>query len=188
MTELDRYLSQVSRHLAGMSAKVRRDVLQELRSNIEAQAMEEGGNIDSIIQRMGSPREAAYSYKQLYGYGLGVKVLSMIGAAVLAFLSLPFTLIAAPALGTVWLSNAALVILILLLVGVGVRIGRKTSLTAGIGAAAVRFVGLGAGYALMATGLSYDPVASVAFAVTTVAIAIVGYVVSPRGRTQEASP
>ncbi len=187
MTQLDRYLSEVARHLAGMSAKVRRDVLQELRSNIEAQATE-GEDIDSIIERMGSPREAAYSYKQLYGYGLGVKVLSVIGAAVLAFLSLPFTLDAAPALGTVWLSNAALVILILLLVGVGVRIGRKTSLTAGIGAAAVRFVGLGAGYALMASGLSYDPVASVAFVLTTVAIAIVGYVASPRSRAQEASP
>lgn len=186
MSPLDRYLNQVARHLAGMSAKVRRDVLQELRSNIEAQSMEEGGDLDAIIERMGSPREAAYSYKQLYGYGLGVKVLSVIGAAALAFLSLPFTFDTAPALGTVWLSNAALVILILLLVGVGVRIGKRTSITAGIGAAAVRFAALAVGFAFMASGLSYDPIASVAFILTTAAIAVVGYVASPRDRTHDA--
>lgn len=186
MSALDRYLSQVSRHLVGMSAKVRRDVLQELRSNIEAQALEEAEEVGTIIERMGPPKETAQSFRQLYGYGPGVKLLFVIAAAVLAFLSLPFSLDTLPPLGTEWLANAALVILILLLAGVGVRIGQRTAMVAGLGAAAVRFVSLGAGFATMAQGLSYDPIASVAFVLTTIAIVAVGYIAAPRRQTPEA--
>ncbi len=184
MNPLDSYLNRVARHLVGVSAEVRRDVLRELRSNIEAQALEEGEDVAAIIERMGAPREAALSYKQLYGYSPGVKLLALVGSALLAFLSLPFSLGISDPLGTVWLSNAALVVLIILLVGVALRIGRRTAVVSGIAAAVVRLVGLGAGYVIMAPGLSTDPVASLAFILTTLAIAIVGLVApspSPTG-------
>ncbi|MEE9237713.1 MAG: hypothetical protein V3U52_08000, partial [Thermoplasmata archaeon] len=76
MNSLDRYLGQVSRHLMGLSKKLRQDVLMELRSHIVSRTEVEGGDIDAVIEKMVNPRETARSYVQLYGYGLGIKVLA----------------------------------------------------------------------------------------------------------------
>ncbi|MDX1534713.1 MAG: hypothetical protein R3291_03740, partial [Thermoplasmata archaeon] len=138
---MDRYIGQVARHLAGISGKHRQDVLLELRSNIMAQAEAEGGDVASVVARLAPARETAQSYIDLYGYGFLPKLLAFLVAAGLAFLTLPFALVPSDVLGTAWLSNLALVVLLLFLIGVGLRLGRSVALTAGLGVAAVRFGG-----------------------------------------------
>ncbi len=180
MNSLDRYLGQVSRHLMGLSKKLRQDVLMELRSHIVSRTEVEGGDIDAVIEKMVNPRETARSYVQLYGYGLGIKVLASVVAAVMAFLTLPFSLGSPAMLGTVWMSNASLILLILFLIGVGVKLGPRAAIAVGATASAARFLALGVAFALSLPGLVTEPVAILAFALTTVAVALVGYLAAPR--------
>lgn len=182
MKELDRYLGQVSRHLVGLPSRVRRDVIQELRSHIQAQADAEGGDLGAVVERLGPPRETAQSYVQLYGYGVLPKVLALVLALLLSVLTLPFHLGLAAVLGSVPLANAALVALILLLVVVGLKLGSRVALVAGGGAAAVRLGGLGYGLASGASEVSNDPIALAAFVLTTALVAIAGWIVAPRGQ------
>lgn len=183
--EVDRYIGQVARHLVGLSGKTRQDVLLELRSNIVAQAEAEGNGVQVVVDRMGDARQTAQSYIDLYGYGLGPKILALLIAAGLAFLTLPFALAASNVLGTAWLSNLGLVLLLLVLIGVGLKLGRDAALMAGIGAAAVRFGGLGAGLATSAPGLVVQPIALLAFVLTTLALAFAGYLAAPRKQSAE---
>ncbi|MEE9236893.1 MAG: hypothetical protein V3U52_03815, partial [Thermoplasmata archaeon] len=140
----------------------------------------EGGDIDAVIEKMVNPRETARSYVQLYGYGLGIKVLASVVAAVMAFLTLPFSLGSPAMLGTVWMSNASLILLILFLIGVGVKLGPRAAIAVGATASAARFLALGVAFALSLPGLVTEPVAILAFALTTVAVALVGYLAAPR--------
>lgn len=184
---VDRYISQVARHLVGLSGRHRQDVLLELRSNIVAQVEAEGGGVQSVVERMGPARQTARSYIDLYGYGVAPKVLALLVATGLGFLTLPFALTASNLLGTAWLSSLSLVVLLLFLIGVGTKLGRDVALTAWVGVAAVRFGGLGAGLANAAPGLVTEPVAILAFALTTLALAFAGYLAAPRKGSPEAS-
>ncbi|MFQ5552143.1 MAG: hypothetical protein ACE5EW_00215 [Thermoplasmata archaeon] len=183
---VDRYIGQVARHLAGISGRHRQDVLLELRSNIMAQAEVEGEGVQGVVERMGPPRATAQSYIDLYGYSLVPKVLAVVVAAGLAFLTLPFAVLPSEVLGTAWLSNLTLVLLLLILIGVGLKLGREVALMAGLGVAIVRFGGLGAGLAASVPGVA-QPVAFLAFVLTTLAIAFAGFLAAPRKRSLEAS-
>lgn len=185
MSSLDRYIAQVSRHLVGLSTSVREDVLMELRSHILAQAETEGTGVDATISKMGSPRETARSYVSLYGYGLGARIVAIAAAAFVAFLTLPFTFGTSAFLGTDFLASASLILLILLLVIVGVKVGGKTALMAGSGAAIVRFGALGFAYASATSSLLREPLAILTFALTTVVLVFVGYLAAPK---EKASP
>ncbi len=176
---VDRYIGQVARHLAGISGKHRQDVLLELRSNIMAQAEADGDGFQVVVERMGPARATARSYIDLYGYGLVPKVLAVVIATALAFLTLPFALIPSDVLGAAWLANLALVVLLLFLIGVGMKLGREVALMAGLGVALVRFGGLGAGLAAAVPGVA-DPIALLAFVLTTLAIAFAGFLAAPR--------
>lgn len=176
---LDRYLSQVSRHLLGLSPKLREDVILELRSHILSQSEAEGAGVESIIERMGSPKETARSYIQLYGYGAGMKVLAALGAAALAFLTLPFALASPSFLGTAAVSSTALVLLIVFLIVVGARLSGGAALAAGATASAVRFLALGLGF-LQAIPSLTEGAAILAYVVTSVVLIFVGYLAAPR--------
>ncbi len=176
---LDRYLSQVSRRLMGLSPKLREDVILELRSHILSQAEGEGTDVEAVIDKMGSPKETARSYVQLYGYGTGMKVLVALAAAVLAFLTLPFALASPAFLGTAALSSTTLILLIVFLIVVGARIGAGSALVAGAAASAVRFLALGIGF-LQAVPTLTEGAAILAYAVTSVVLIFVGYLAAPR--------
>ncbi|MFQ5908291.1 MAG: hypothetical protein ACE5JE_05640 [Thermoplasmata archaeon] len=181
---VDRYIGQVARHLVGISSKHRQDVLLELRSNIMAQAEADGDGFHVVVEGMGPARVTAQSYIDLYGYGLLPKVLASVIAAGLAFLTLPFSLTPSDVLGAAWLSNLILVLLLLFLIGVGMRLGREAALMAGLGVALVRFGGLGAGLAAAVPGVA-NPVALLAFVLTTFAIAFAGLIAAPRRERRE---
>ncbi|MFQ5919806.1 MAG: hypothetical protein ACE5I4_07165 [Thermoplasmata archaeon] len=179
---VDRYIGQVARHLAGISGKHRQDVLLELRSNIMAQAEAEGGDVTMVVERLAPARETAQSYIDLYGYGLLPKLLAFLLAAGLAFLTLPFALLPSSILGTAWLSNLALVILLLFLIVVGLKLGRPVALAAGVGVAAVRFGGLTVALVGSVPDVA-QPAALLAFVLTTVALAFAGFIAAPRRPT-----
>ncbi len=128
---------------------------------------------------MGSPKETARSYVQLYGYGTGMKVLVALAAAVLAFLTLPFALASPAFLGTAALSSTTLILLIVFLIVVGARIGAGSALVAGAAASAVRFLALGIGF-LQAVPTLTEGAAILAYAVTSVVLIFVGYLAAPR--------
>lgn len=179
LASLDRYLSRVGRHLMGLSADRRQDVLLELRSNILAQAEAEGTPVDELVAQMGSPKATARSFVRLYGYGTGAKALMALGAAALAFLTVPFAPVESSVLGTVWLANASLLGVILLLVLAGVRMGQEVALTTGIVAAGARFAALGMGLRSGAQELATEPVALLVFVATTVVLAFAGVLAAP---------
>ena len=181
---VDRYIGQVARHLAGISSKHRQDVLLELRSNIMAQAEAEGGDFASVVGGLAPARETAQSYIDLYGYGLLPKLLAVLVAAGLAFLTLPFALVPSSVLGTAGLSNLALVLLLLLLIVVGLKLGRPVALAAGLGVAAVRFGGLGAALAGSVPDVAQPP-ALLLFVLTTIALAFAGFIAAPRRPTPQ---
>ncbi len=180
VTSLDRYLGQVSRHLMGLSPKLRGDVLMELRSHILSQSEAEGAGVDAVIDKMGSPKDTARSYVQLYGYGIGMTTLVAVVSAVVAFLSLPFSLGPSTILGRPEVANTTLILLILFLIIVGAKMGGRTGLVAGGLASVVRFGALGIAYVQEVPSLVTEPVAILAFGVTTVALAFVGYLAAPR--------
>lgn len=180
---VDRYIGRVARHLVGLSGKHRQDLLLELRSNIMAEA--EGGDVSGVVERLAPARETAQSYIDLYGYGLLPKALAFLVAAGLAFLTLPFALVPSSILGTTWLSNLALVLLLMFLIGVGLKLGRPVALAAGLGVAAVRFGGLGAGLAASVPDVA-QPAALLAFVLTTLALAFAGFLAAPRRPGPEA--
>ncbi len=186
MNSLDRYLGQVSRHLMGLSKKLRQDVLMELRSHIVSRTEAEDGDVDAVIEKMVAPRETARSYVQLYGYGLGIRVLTASISAVIAFLTLPFSLGSPDVLGTVWMSNSSLILLILFLIGVGIKVGPRAALAAGATASAARFLALGIAFALSLPGLLTEPAAILAFTLTTVAVGFIGYLAAPRQKASAA--
>lgn len=181
---VDRYIGRVARHLVGLSGRHRQDVLLELRSNILAQAEAEGGGVSSVVERLAPARETAQSYIDLYGYGLMPKILAFVVAAGLAFLTLPFALVPSNVLGTAWLSNLALVLLLLFLIGVGLKLGRGVALAAGVGVALVRLGGLGAGLVGSVPGVA-QPIALLAFLLTTLALTFAGFLAAPRKRSSE---
>lgn len=180
MNSVDRYISQVSRHLMGLSANVRQDVLMELRSHILAQSETEAGDVDAIIQKMGPPKETARSYIQLYGYGAGIKVLVVAVSAFLASLTLPFSLGSSGVLGASGVSSATLVLLMVFLIFIGMKVGSGPALAAGVAASVTRFFLWGAAFAASSPALATEPVAILPFVLTTVAIAFVGYLAAPK--------
>lgn len=180
---MDRYIGRVARHLVGLSGKHRQDVLLELRSNIMAEA--EGGDVSGVVERLAPARETAQSYIDLYGYGLLPKALAFLVAAGLAFLTLPFALVPSSILGTTWLSNLALVLLLMVLIGVGLKLGRPVALAAGLGVAAVRLGGLGPALAASVPDVA-QPAALLAFVLTTLALAFAGFLAAPRRPRPEA--
>ena len=176
---LDRYLSRVGRHLMGLSTERRQDVLMELRSNLLARAEAEGTSVSALVGKMESPKATARSFVRLYGYGTGSKALTALGAAALAFLTAPFAPVESAVLGAAWLANASLVGLILLLVLVGVRMGRGVALAAGVAAAGSRFAALGIGLRVGTPELATEPVALLTFVATTVVLAFAGVLAAP---------
>ena len=75
--EMERYLSRVRLWMFGMPRKAKKGIIDELRTHIIDSSNAQGGPamIEPIVAQMDSTRRTARMYKQIYGYGLPLKIL-----------------------------------------------------------------------------------------------------------------
>ncbi len=89
MSAGDEYLAQVGAAMTGMDPRVRKDILDELRSHLADSAAANGGDVGRAIQAMGPAVRVGREYRALYGYSTGFKAVFALVAAGLAALTLP---------------------------------------------------------------------------------------------------
>ncbi len=178
MISVDEYLADVRRSMTGMDARVRDDILKELRSHVAEAAASNGGNVDAAIAQLGSAAQVGRGYRDVYGYAMSVQSLFAAVAALLAILTAPVLQGAQePGTGIAYfipnlLALPALVVLAGWLLWVSVRAGSRAGLLAGILAGAARILVV---VALLAAGamLTLDGLA--ALAVSSALLVLVGW-------------
>jgi hypothetical protein len=138
---MERYLSGVKLWMFGMPRKAKKGIVSELRAHIMDSAYAQGGPamIEPIVAQMESPRKTAKMYKQIYGYGLPLKILFVLITIFLSIWTLPVWEIVNPNFST----TLVFLILILFLFFVGSRAGKRMALTVGISSLLTRFILLG---------------------------------------------
>jgi hypothetical protein len=92
-----------------------------------------------VIAEMDSPRRAAKTYKQIYGYGLPFRILFIFIVIFLSILTVPVWEVANPNFSTGFM----FILLILVLFYVGSKAGKRMALGAGVSAMLTRFIVLG---------------------------------------------
>ena len=136
------FLAAVERKLVGMDAVVRRDIITELRTHMQ-ESVDSGGDIESVIEAMGSSSELARKYKEVYGYGLAFKLLLTILASFLALFTLPILpFIGGELILPLWGSVGFLIALVLYLIWVSITAGRTVGAAIGLVTCVTRLVGL----------------------------------------------
>jgi hypothetical protein len=138
---MERYLSGVKLWMFGMPRKAKKGVVGELRAHIIDSANAQGGPaaIGYVVSQMESPRKTAKRYKQIYGYGLPLKILFVVITIFLSIWTVPVWEIVNPAFST----TLVFLLLIIFLFFVGSRAGKRMALTVGISALLTRFIILG---------------------------------------------
>ncbi|UCF08756.1 MAG: zinc ribbon domain-containing protein [Thermoplasmata archaeon] len=138
---MERYLSSVKLWMFGMPGKAKKGIVDELRAHIidSSNAQGDPAAIGYVVSQMESPRKTAKRYKQIYGYGLPLKVLFVIITIFLSIWTVPIWEIVNPNFSTTFV----FLLLIIFLFFVGSRAGKKMALTAGISALLTRFIILG---------------------------------------------
>lgn len=145
MTSVDGYLADVARAMAGMDPRVRKDILEELRSHLADSAVANGGDVDRAIGAMGPAARVGREYRALYGYSRGYRILFAIVATVLAAFTLPVLGGTTSAAGIPFylpnlLAFPLLILVVLWLLWISVQAGSRAGLGAGLGAFAARIV------------------------------------------------
>lgn len=139
--EMERYLSSVKLWMFGMPRKAKKGIINELRAHIIDTSNAQGGPamIEPIVAQMESPRRTARMYKQIYGYGLPLKILFVLITIFLSIWTVPIWEIVNPSFST----TLVFLLLIIFLFFVGSKAGKRMALTAGIAALLTRFIILG---------------------------------------------
>ncbi len=150
MTAVDDYLAAVGGAMAGMDARVRRDILDELRSHLADAAAANGGDARRAVAEMGPAVRVGREYRALYGYSAAFRAVFVLVAAALAVFTLPVLQGTETSLGNpVYVPNLLalpfLVVLVAWLLWVSVAAGSRAGLYAGLAAFAAR---AGAAFAL----------------------------------------
>ena len=139
MTAVDDYLAQVRGAMRGMDARVRDDILLELRSHLSEAASANGGDVGRAIGAMGSAARVGREYRAVYGYSHGYRLLFALVAAVLAALTLPVLQGSTSAYGNPYylpnlLALPFLVVVVGWLLWVSAQAGSRAGLSAGVAA------------------------------------------------------
>jgi len=139
--DMEQYLSRVRLWMFGMPRKAKNGIVNELRAHIIDSSNAQGGpaSIGYIVSQMESPRRTANKYKQIYGYGLPLKILFVVITIFLAIWTVPIWEIVNPSFST----NFVFLLLIVFLFVIGSRAGKKMALVTGIAALLTRFIILG---------------------------------------------
>lgn len=138
MTGVDEYLAEVRGSMFGMDARVRDDILRELRSHLAEATAANGGDARGAVASFGSPAEVGRGYRRVYGYGTGFKLLFIAAAALLAFVSAPFLTVGPDGAVPNAFSLLGLVALVAWLLAVSVLAGSRVGVFAGVAALLVR--------------------------------------------------
>jgi len=139
VTQIDEYLARVGSAMTGMEPRVRRDILEELRSHLEDSASMPGGDQGRAIEAMGPATKVGREYRAVYGYSRGYKLVFVVLAAGLGALTLPVLQGATSPLGIPdyspnLLALPFLVLVVFWLLWVSVQAGSRAGVYAGIGA------------------------------------------------------
>ncbi len=174
MTSIDRYVSEVRRHMVGMDAAVREDILRELRSHIAESTRANGGDVDRALAQMDPPARIGREYRSVYGYGRAFKILFVTVALVLSIPTVPVLGQAEAGLVPFAYSVPFLVAGIAWLLWVSVRAGSRVGLIAGAGACASRFAAFGV-VALTQPGATTFEGGLVLFVAVSAALVVLGW-------------
>lgn len=179
MTTVDEYLARVAGAMAGMDPRVRKDILDELRSHLADSAAANGGDVGRAIDAMGPAVRVGREYRALYGYSRGYRLAFALLAAVLAALTLPVLGGATSSSGIpAYLPNTFALPFLVLVVGwllwVSVQAGSRAGLYAGLAAFAGRTVGALA-LALGASAGIVTPDGAAVLAVSSALLVLVGW-------------
>ncbi len=137
MNEED-YLKRVRRALWKIDAERRKEIILELREDIEAR-LSEGEKLNSILKDMPRPKILAKEYVEIYGFSMQVKVLFVLLSAIISLFTisvLPFTSV------IFYGSPGMLIILALLIFYISNNMGMKFGFLASSISATVRILTL----------------------------------------------
>ncbi len=183
MKALERFLSQINLHLIGMGSKVKQGIIAELRAHILDSAEELGdvneANVTAILKKMDSPKKIAHDYKKIYGYAASFKILFIIIAGVIAYLTLPVILTVQNS-GTI--AAVFLPVLVIYLVVISLKAGKMVGLACGVVSMISRFAVLSLSYSLYQKDIVLDSIAITIFIITSVVLVLIGYL---PGETKE---
>ncbi len=143
MTAADDYLAEVGGAMMGMDPRVRKDILDELRSHLADAAAANGGDVARAVVEMGPAVRVGREYRALYGYSAGYRLIFTLIAAFLAAFTLPVLQGSTSSLGNPFyipntLALPFLVLLIVWLLWVSFAAGSRAGLYAGLGAFVAR--------------------------------------------------
>jgi hypothetical protein len=138
---MEQYLSSVKLWMFGMPRKAKKGIIGELRAHIIDSSNAQGGpaSIGYVVSHMESPRKTAKRYKQIYGYGLPLKILFVIITIFLSIWTVPVWEVVNPSFSTTFV----FLLLIIFLFFVGSRAGKRMALVTGFSALFTRFIILG---------------------------------------------
>lgn len=131
MNEIENYLSKVNLHLIGIGRKNRKKIVDELRAHInDALTMKKDENSREILDDMGSPKEVAFRYREVYGYSSISKSLFILAGGFLSIFTIP----------ALFLSVFLLPVLLIYVIYVSLSIGKNTGCITGVTGGVVRII------------------------------------------------
>lgn len=174
MTGIDEYLSEVRSAMLGMDARVREDVLKELRSHLSDAAAANGGDVQRVVASAGAPADVGREYRRIYGYGTPFKVLFVTVAGLLALASAPFLRVTVDGAVPNPFALIGLLALVAWLLAISVMAGSRVGLYAGIAAMAIRFL-VAAALAAAYPGATVELLGGLTFVVANVLLVVLGW-------------
>jgi uncharacterized membrane protein len=174
VTGADEYLAEVRGSMFGMDARVRDDILRELRSHLDEALAANGGDATRAVASLGMPGQVGREYRRLYGYGRAFKFLFVAAAALLAIASAPFLSVGPDGAIPNPASLIGLVALVGWLLTVSVVAGSRVGLYAGLAGLVTR---VGAAFVLAAAypGASVTVLGGLTLAMANILLVLVGW-------------
>ncbi len=174
MTGVDEYLAEVRGSMFGMEARVRDDILRELRSHLDEALAANGGNAAQAVASLGSAAVVGREYRRVYGYGNAFKLLFVAVAALLALASAPFLSVTADGAVPNPYSLVGLVALLAWLLSASAVAGSRVGLYAGLAALVAR-VGVAAALAASYPGPTITVFGGLTLALANLLLVFVGW-------------
>lgn len=133
MNSIEDYLSKVRFRLVGIGRENRGKIIDELRAHINdllKSNEETDENTRKILADMGSPKDVAFRYREVYGYSSVSKSLFILAGGFLSIFTIP----------ALFLSVFLLPVLLIYVIYVSLSIGKNTGCITGVTGGVVRII------------------------------------------------